>query len=167
MLAAQLIQFTDNIGNLHLFAVNGGRYTFFKGHGHILAFLGSFFGSNAENKQMLEIRLVGRIFQFQTFVADVPDVTVTAVAGVCREGKVDSVCLTVLNFGFTGVKCPLVISPCCNDLQIGSKSLDAELETDLVISLTGCTVADGNSAFLTCDLNQLLCDQRSCHGSTE
>ena len=43
-----------------------------------------------------------------------------------------------------------------------SKCFDTKLETDLVISFSGSTVADGNSAFLTCNLNELLGNDRSC-----
>ena len=28
-------------------------------------------------------------------------------------------------------------------------------------------MADGYSAFLTCDLNKLLCDERTCHGCSQ
>ena len=38
-----------------------------------------------------------------------------------------------------------------------------EKELDLVISLAGCAVADGDCAFLAGNLNQLLCDQRTRH----
>ena len=65
---------------------------------------------------MLIVRLVGRILQLQSFMADVPQVTVTAVAAVCGEGKVNAVRLAVFDFGFTGIHGPLLISPGCDDL---------------------------------------------------
>ena len=54
-----------------------------------------------------------------------------------------------------------------DDLQVGSQSLDAQLETDLVISLAGCAVADSDCAFLAGNLNQLLRDAGACHGSSQ
>ncbi len=41
--AAQFVLLADDVGNLHLLAVDGGRNTFLEGHGHILALLRSFF----------------------------------------------------------------------------------------------------------------------------
>ena len=47
VLAAQFVQGTDDIGYLHLLAVNGSGNTLFKSHGHILALIGSLLGSYA------------------------------------------------------------------------------------------------------------------------
>ena len=49
-------------------------------------------------------------------MADVPDITVTAVGGVSGERKVDAVCLAVLDLRFTGIHVPLVVSPWSDDL---------------------------------------------------
>ena len=111
---------------------------------------------------MIEVRLVCRIFQFQTFMADMPKITVTAVRGICRERKVDSVSLAVFDFRFTGIHGPLVISPSSDNLDIGSKSLDTKLETNLVVTLTGSTVADCGSAFFSCDFYILFLAVGAC-----
>ena len=116
VLAAQLVQLADDIGNLHFFTVDAGGGSFFKGHGYIFGFIGRFFRSGSQYEQMLIVRLIGRILQLQSFMADVPQVTVTAVAAVCREGKVNAVRLAVFDFGFTGIPGPLLISPGCDDL---------------------------------------------------
>ena len=73
---------------------------------------------------MLVVGLVAGIFQLQTFVADVPDITVTAVGRIGGERKMNTMSLTVLDLGFTGIHVPLVASPGSNDLNIGSQSLD-------------------------------------------
>ena len=73
---------------------------------------------------MLVVGLVAGILQLQTFVADVPDVTVTAVGRIGGERKMNTMSLTVLDLGFTGIHVPLVASPGSNDLNIGSQSLD-------------------------------------------
>ena len=77
LLSAGFVQGTDDIGDLHLLTVNGSGNTLFKGHGHIFTLIGSLLGSHTKYQQMLIVRLVARIFQFQTFVADVPDVILT------------------------------------------------------------------------------------------
>ena len=65
---------------------------------------------------MSVVGLVCGILQLQTFMTDVPDVTVAAVAGICRERKVNAVSLAVFDFGFPGIHGPLIVSPCSNDL---------------------------------------------------
>ena len=101
-------------------------------------------------------------------MADVPEVSVTAVAVACIERKSDAVSFTELDLIFTGLHGPQIChTPWSDDLDVRSKSFDTKLETDLVISFTCSTVADCNSAFFTCDLNQFLGDNRTCHGSSE
>ena len=85
-------------------------------------------------------------------MADVPQVTVTAVAGICGERKIDAMCLAVCDLIFTGLHVPFVISPGSDDLYIRSKCLDRKLETDLVVSFSGSAVADRNCAFFSGDL---------------
>ena len=116
---------------------------------------------------MVIIGLVGRIFQFQAFMADVPQVAVAAVAGIRGERKVDAVGLAVGDFGFPGIQGPLIVSPCGDNLDVGSQRLDAKLETDLVVALAGSAVADGDSAFFAGNLHQLFGDQGAGHGSAQ
>ena len=116
---------------------------------------------------MFVVWLIGRIFQFQSFMADVPQVTVTAVTGICSKRKVNAVCAAVFNLGFTGIHVPFVVSPRSDDLDIRSESFDTEFETDLVISLSGCTVADSDSAFFAGNFHKTFGDNRTSHGSTK
>ena len=96
-----------------------------------------------------------------------PDVAVTAVAVAVVKWKVNAMLLAVFDLILTGLHGPYVShTPWSDDLDVRSQCLDRQLKTDLVISLTGSTVADGNSAFFTCDINQSLCDCRTSHGST-
>ena len=80
-----------------------------------------------------------------------PDVAVAAVAGVSREWEMDAMRLAVFDFCFTGIHIPLVITPCSDDFKVRSKCLDAEFETNLVVSFSGCTVADSGCAFFSCN----------------
>ena len=54
--------------------------------------------------------------------------------------------LAVFDLGFAGIHLPLVITPRSDNLDVRGKSLDTEFKTDLVISLTGSTVTDGNGS---------------------
>ena len=101
-------------------------------------------------------------------MADVPQVTVTAVAVFCIKWKIDSVSLAECNLIFTGLHGPDIChTPWCDDLDIRCKGFDSKLETDLVISLTGSAVADGNSVLFSGNFNQFLCNSRTCHGCTQ
>ena len=58
-------------------------------------------------------------------------------------------CLAVFNLIFTGLHGPYIShTPRSDDLDIWSQSLDAKLETDLVITFTSSTVADSNGVLL-------------------
>ena len=115
-------------------------------------------GVHAQYQQMFVVGLVCRIFQLQTLMADVPEVTVAAVAVDLRsKGRSNAVSLAVFDFVFTGIHGPHIgHTPGSNDLEIRSQSFDAELETDLVVALSGSAVADCGSALFAGNLNQLL-----------
>ena len=167
VLAAELVESADDIGNFHLLAVNALGNALFEGHGHIGDLVGSCHGSLAEDQKVIVVGHQGRILEFETFVADVPEVAVTAVTAVSGEGEVDPVLFAELDLRFTGVHCPLVAAPCGDDAKIRSQSLDAELEADLVVALSGRAVADRCSAFLAGDLYKFLGDQRTGHGGAQ
>ena len=52
-------------------------------------------------------------------------------------------------------------------LMSGASALITKFETDLVVTFTGSTMADSNSVFFTCDLNEFLGDRRTGHGGSE
>ena len=124
------VQLCDDLGNLHSFAVQSLRNAVFKSHGDVSASLSGAFSGVTPNTSMLSIvRLIGRILQLQTFVADVPEVPVTAVAVAVIEGKVDAVFLAVFDLVFTGLHCPDVgHTPGSDDLQIRSQGFDRPVQ---------------------------------------
>ena len=116
----------------------------------------------SENQKIIVVWFVCRILQFQTFMADVPDVTVTAVRMSSIKRKIDTVCLTVCNLRITGIQLPFRLSPYSDNLDVRCKGFNRKLETELVISLTCSTVADSNSTLFTGYTNKLLSNKRSC-----
>ena len=86
-------------------------------------------------------------------MTDMPDVAVAAVTGICGEREVDAVRLAVFDLGLAGIHCPLVVSPCSDNLKIRSERLDCKLEANLVISFSGSAVADCGSAFFSGNLD--------------
>ena len=166
VLAAETVQLTDNIGNLHLLAVQSGRNTLLKGNRKLYILIRCLLRCNAKNKHMIIVWCLSRILKFKSLMADMPDISVTAVRLICSERKINAVCLTILNLCLTGIHTPSVITPWSDYLDIRSECLDTKLETNLIVTLTGCTVADCNSIFLAGDLYQLCSDRRSCHSSS-
>ena len=69
---------------------------------------------------MLVVRLVSWIFKLKTFMADMPDVTVTAVAAVCAEWKMNTMLSAVFNLILTRLELPVRISPRSDNLDIWS-----------------------------------------------
>ena len=67
----------------------------------------------------------------------------------------------------TCMELPVRIAPCGNDLDIGFHCISGKLETDLVVSFSGRAVADCVRAFLACNFDQLLADQRARNGGSE
>ena len=55
-----------------------------------------------------------------------------------------------------GLDIPL--TPGCDDGNVGAEVLESELETNLVVALTGAAVSNSVSAFLLGDFNDTLCD---------
>ena len=49
MFAAQAVQFTDDVGNFHLFTIDRSRNTLFKSHSNIFALVRSLLWCNAQN----------------------------------------------------------------------------------------------------------------------
>ncbi len=165
--AAQTVQLTDDVRYFHFFAVYRLWNTLLKGHGHHFALFRRFLRCGAENQKMVKVRLVGRIFQFQTFMADMPQVAIAAVAGICRKRKIDAVCLTVFDLGLTGIHSPFVAPPGSDDLQVRSQRLDTKLKTDLIVSFSCSAVADRRSALFAGDLYETFCNDRTCHRSSQ
>ena len=168
MFSTETVQLCDDFRNFHLFSVYALRNTCFKCHCNVFIFIRSFLWCCAQHEKIIVVWLICRILKFKSFMADVPQVTVTAVAVLCVKWKINSMSFTVINLVFTGLHCPYIChTPWSDDLDVRSKSFDTKLETDLVISFSCCTMADSNSAFFTCNLNQFLSDCRTSHGSSE
>ena len=168
VLAAELVQRADDISDLHLLAVDGCRDTLFECHCDLGLLVRSFLRGDGEDEHVLIIRSQGRIFELETFVADVPQVAVTAVALGVVERKINAVGFAVRNLVVAGLHCPEIChTPRGDNFDIRSQSFDAQLEADLIVALAGCAMADRDSAFLARDLDQLLYDSGAGHGCAE
>ena len=166
--ASELVQLADHVGRFHGLAVDGCRNTLFKCHCDFRFTVRCMLRRDGHDEHVVIIRSERRIFKLKTFMADVPEVAVTAVALGMIERKVNAVCLAVFDFIFPRLECPEVChTPGSDDFDIRSESLDAQFKTDLIITLAGSTVADRYSALLAGDFDEFLYDSRAGHGSSE
>ena len=91
-----LIQLCDDGNGLQLLAVQSHRHTLFKSQLHKLGLVRGSFGADAQLKEagLVVLRLVARIFQIKTFVAQMPQVLVLRVVGLPADLQRD-----VMSFG--------------------------------------------------------------------
>ena len=101
-------------------------------------------------------------------MADVPQVTVPAVAGIGRERKVDAMLFAIFDFVFPGLHGPQVgHTPGGNDFQVRGQGFNTQFKTDLVVAFACGAVADGGGAFFAGNLYQAFGDGRPGHGSAK
>jgi len=129
--------------------------------------VGSLLGRNAELEKtgLVDGSFVCRIFEVEAFVGQMPQVLVLGVVGLLVDLERDVVLFRVLDLLLTAVEFPE--SPRSDNVHVRSKCLDGQLETYLIVALTGAAMADSVCAFLQCDLNDALCNDRSCKGGAE
>ena len=125
---------------------------------------------NRRNAQFEEaflfiLRFICWVFQIQTFVRQMPQVLILGVVGFPVNLQRNVVCFCIVDFFVTALDRPF--SPRSDDLHIRSICLDCQFKPNLVVTLTGCTVADCVCTFFECDFSQPLADDRSCKRSTQ
>ena len=159
--SANFVQFGHQFQTAHLLSVHADRDTFLKFNLHVLAGFGSVLRADGILEHVLVVGLILGLFQFQSFVADVPDVLVAAVGLVFFHRNFKSAVFQKFDFSVAAVHVPFGVTPCSDYPQVGSERLDCKLKTNLVVSLTSCAVADSRSTFLTGILNQNFSDKRA------
>src|SRR5699024_9826687 len=87
--SAQAVQFGDDLGYFHGFAVQGLRNACLESHSDLSLLVGSLLRSYAENQHIVIVGSLRGILKFQALVADMPQVAVTAVAVTGVKGKID------------------------------------------------------------------------------
>ena len=167
VLAAQLVELFDDLAGLHLLAVHGHGSAGLEVDGHIGGLVRSLEGGHAHLQEagLIQIRLVGGILQIQTLMAQMPQVLILGVVGLAGDLQRHVVGLGVIDLLLTGLDVPL--TPRGDDLHIGGKTLDGQLETDLIVTLAGGAVGDGVSALGLGDLRQLLADDGTGKGGAQ
>jgi cardiolipin synthase len=79
VLSAQYIESTDDVRHLHLSAVYSSGDALFEAHGDIFGLCGGSLGGHTQHQEFIVVGLRCGILQFQTLMADMPQVPVSAV----------------------------------------------------------------------------------------
>ena len=93
-------------------------------------------------------------------MAQMPEVLILRVVGLTVNLQRNIVCFRLSDFLFTGLDIPL--TPRSDDRHLRCEVLYGQLETNLIVSLTGASVTDGIGLFLLRYLYQSLRVARSC-----
>ena len=117
---------------------------------------------------MIVIRLSRRILKLQALMADMPQISVAAVAGISGKRKIDAMGFAVVDFLLTGLHGPNVgHTPGSDDFQIWSQSLDSKLKADLIVAFSCSAVADCAGSLLAGNFYQLFGNAGAGHGSSK
>ena len=165
--AAELVELADDVGDLHLLAVDRHGAASLKADGDCRGRIGRLIGGDAhlEEQGLIEIRLVGRVFEVETLVTQVPEVLVLGIVGLAGDLQRHVVRLGIVDLFVTRLDVPL--SPRGDDGHVGREALDGQLEPDLVVALAGRAVGNGVGAFGQRDLGELLADDGPRKGGAE
>ena len=146
--AAQGVEFLHDSHGRELLAVDGYGFALHEGYRDVGGFVRRRERTYAhfEESGFIVLRLVGGIFEIESFVRKMPQVLVLAVIGLAVDLERDIVSFGVVDLLLTALDVPY--TPGSDYLHLGRESLDRELETHLVVALTGATVANGVRAFL-------------------
>src|SRR5206468_2547485 len=122
------------------------------------------FRSHAEDKHLFP-RLVPRVFENSSLMAEVPQVPVFAVNLLPRGGDGNLAGLRVIDFVFARSEVPF--PPGGDDLQLRIESLVGELEPDLIVAFPGAAMGDRIRSFLFGDFDLPARDQGACERRSE
>ena len=168
VLTTELVELEDDLLHRHLLSVQLDRHTVLPLDFDIRLMIRCLLRGHGQHQHVIIVRLLRRVLQLEALMRDMHEVPVTAVGIILREGERDALRLDVVVLILTRLEGPDIRhTPWSDDIKVRCQCLDGELETNLIIALTGRTMADGLRALLPCDLDELLRDRRTCHRRTE
>ena len=158
--AADGVELEDDVLGAHLLAVKRDGLALLKVERDVGRGVRRVDGADAhlEEALLLVLRLVARILEVQTLVAQVPEVLVLGVVGLAVDLQGHIVRLGVSDLFLTRLDVPL--PPRGDDGHVGREVLDRQLEPDLIVALAGAAVGNGVGALFLGDLDEALGDAR-------
>ena len=159
IVAGDLVEGDDDLGELHILAVDGDGLAGLKldlgigrGVGRVLGVLG-------HNPSVIE-RLIPGILQVAALNGTTPQVVVDGIGVVVGTlGNRHVVGVSIGDLIGTALQIPLANRG--DNLKLGVEGLDGSLKTNLVVTLAGAAVGDVGRAKLVSDLDELLGEQRA------
>src|SRR5438552_1304392 len=164
VLRGNFIQRVEQFDGPKFRVIHGNRCAGFKSDFDFFGLGRSFFRGN----DPLPHRFVGRvrrIFEFAAFVAEMPNVSVSAVNVFLALLDRNVVFLRIGDGVFTGIDVPL--APRRDDLNIRRDGLVGQFETHLVVAFSSAAVGKAVGAKLQRDFRLALGDDGARHGSAE
>ena len=165
IVAGDLVEGDDDLGELHLLAVDGDGLAGLKldlgigrGVGRVLGVLG-------HNPSVIE-RLIPRVLQVTALDGATPQVVVDGIGVIVGTlGNRHVVGVGIGDLVGTALQVPLANRG--DNFELGVEGLDGSLEADLVVTLAGAAVGDVGRAKLVSDLDKLLGEQRARQGGEQ
>ena len=165
VVARNLVESDDDLGELHLLAVDGDGLAGLKLNLGIRRGVGRVLGILGHNPSVVE-RLVPGILQVAALNGTTPQVVVDGIGVVVGTlGNRHVVSVSIGDLVGTALQIPLANRG--DNLELGVEGLDGSLEADLVVTLAGAAVGDVGRAKLVSDLDKLLGEQRARKGGEQ
>ncbi len=156
--SADLVELAHYGNRVELFAVHRNRHAILETNGHVLRLIRRLFRRHAHFEHAFEVRLIRWVFEVEPFMADMPEVVVAAVGVRFFHRYRDAPRFKVGNFFFAALDIP--DSPGSDHFHFGSKSLDAELESHLIIAFACATMRNSIGSLSKRHLRKPLREQR-------
>ena len=165
VVAGDLVERDDDLGELHLLTVDGDGLAGLKLNLGIRRGIGRVLGILGHNPGVVE-RLVPGILQVAALNSTTPQVVVDGVGVVVGTlGNRHVVGVGIGDLVGTALQIPLANRG--DNLELGVEGLDGSLKTNLVVTLAGAAVGDVGRAKLVSDLDELLGKQRTRQGGEQ
>ena len=165
VVARNLVEGDDDLGEFHLLAVDGDGLAGLKLNLGIRRGIGRVLGILGHNPGVVE-RLVPGILQVAALNGTTPQVVVDGIGVVVGTlGNRHVVGVSIGDLVGTALQIPL--ANWGDNLKLGVEGLDGSLEADLVVTLAGAAVGDVGRAKLVSDLDKLLGEQRARQGGKQ
>ena len=165
VVARDLVECDDDLGELHLLAVDGDGLAGLKLNLGVGRGVRRVLGVLGHNPGVVE-RLVPGILQVAALNGTTPQVVVDGIGVVVGTlGNRHVVGVGVGDLIGTALKIPLANRG--DNLKLGVEGLDGRLKTNLVVTLAGAAVSDVGRAKLVSDLDKLLGEQRAGQGGEQ
>ncbi len=166
MHAADSIERLNQLDAVGLLAVQFHRDTLLKADFDILSLVWGLRDGPAQNQHLI-LRLIGRVFQVRTLVADMPEVPVAGINLLHRLLNRDFPLFGIFDRRFPAGQCKIRVFPRGNNLQIRRQRHERQLKPHLVVTLAGSAMRYRRCPGLPGHIHLMLGNQRPGNAGTQ